>query len=141
MVEPRLPLCKVFGGRKVPNITIYILLAIVAVIGGALYVRTWTAENDDELKKRMKTFNIYLGCAIIVGAILLAIFFILGEWAWDTKCIRLEDYMNEKFSYLKRSFNVDNIASTVTNRIADALTGAINRAVSQKTGGLIPAVF
>lgn len=136
-----LPLCRVFGNRKVPSITIYILLTITVIVGSALYIRTWTAANDDEVKERMKTFNIYLGCAIIVGAILLAIHFILAELAWDAKCTRLEQYVNERFSSLKRSFNVDNIASTVTNRIADALTGAINRAVSQKTGGLIPAVF
>jgi hypothetical protein len=115
------------------NLTIYFLTALYLVSCGILYVVALKTKNEREQKKRYNTLKVAGVVGIMVLGVLIAISSAINEWAWLEKCDQIQNFVDTKMSYLKRSLN----PQTLVRTLGDQVKGALKSELSRQTGGLL----
>ena len=128
-----IPLCEIVGRPIWLNLAIYFMAVLFIIACGILYIIALKTSNEKEQKKRYDTLKVLAVVGSMVLGVMIAVSATINEWSWLEKCDNIENFVNTKMSYLKRSFSADNIIKNV----GDSLQSAISKEVSRRTGGLL----
>lgn len=137
-------LCKLFGRTTEWNIGIYVLSVIIITIVGSLWIYGETRTNVEEKDTWKSRAYLILIIGIILVSFTMGLNLIFYEIAFNEKCCRLENFIDDQIDKLKVKLSGQNLLKETSRIAAEGISEELKKELKgtfMKTllKGLVPS--
>jgi hypothetical protein len=120
-------LCKLFGRTTEWNIGIYVLSVIIITIVGSLWIYGETRKTQEERDEWKSRSYMILIIGIILVSFTMGLNLIFYEIAFNEKCCRLENFIDDQIDKLKLKLSGENLLKETSRIAAEGISNELKK--------------